>query len=96
MGKLIDFLSDGECSQFDPYSKEQHEKAIKMLDEVWADQRARRHVRSLGIHKTEVYCNKKGVIDFYEAVKERPLTDEEKSTIEEGTYKFVDFLPVKQ
>lgn len=94
MSDFLSFLENADEVEFDPGSKEQHEKALKMLGEIWEDQRARKHVRGIGV--ADVFCNKNGVIIFWEEVKQRPLTDEEKDAIEEGTYKFENNIPVKQ
>ena len=48
-----------------------------------------------GIPVMDIFCNKNGVILFLEEVKQRSLTDQEKDTIEEGTYKFINHFPVK-
>ncbi len=94
MSDLFVFLNNFPEVESDTYSKEQKQKIRNTLAKVWAE--AMDHVKGKGILVTEVYCNKKGVIDFWENVKQRPLTDEEKDSIEEGTYKFENYVPVKQ
>ena len=51
--------------------------------------------KKLASLQMDVITDKGGVISFYEILRKRTLTDEEKDKIEEGMYKFVNHLPVK-
>lgn len=87
----IEIVLDNNIDQ-DKFYKSEDVKMQKIMNMV---SKEREEYTKKGIPVMDIFCNKNGVILFLEEVKQRSLTDQEKDTIEEGTYKFINHFPVK-